>query len=137
MRDGFSSNRPYTQYELPTLISTTAGINKFELHAFCDRLLHSVLQCCHPALAVDSKHFTVSEWDTDTAPHPAECQRLPLVLHVLCCLALDLFIGPTLFSRSMRLASIFLDGSESADMIHAINASACAVTMLSVLKVIP
>lgn len=109
-------------------------MNKLELDTFCDRLLHSLLECCHPTLTVDAKNLTVQDRGIKP-PRPHVCQRLPLVMHALCALGQDLFIGPALFARCMHIAPVLLEGTDSMDLQQAVSASACALTMLSALKV--
>jgi hypothetical protein len=113
----------------------SVGINRLELRAFCDRLLHSLLDCSHPNLVLDIKRLTISYRDV-SKPRVDASQRLPLVLHALCCLSPDLFIGPTLFARCMHHATSFLEAACSEDFQQAINASSYALTMLSALKVL-
>lgn len=105
-----------------------------ELAAFCDRLLHSLVECCHATLALDATRLTIVERGGGQS-HPDACQRLPHVLQVLRYLGPDVFIGPTLFERCMHFASVFLKASESEELQEAMHASACALTMLSALKV--
>ena len=92
------------------------------------------MECCHPSLTLDARDLTIAEKDM-RQPCPDACQRLPLVLQVLRHLGPDLFIGPVLFERCMHLATVLLEASDSVELQAAIHASACALTMLSALKV--
>jgi hypothetical protein len=113
------------------------GARQQDLELFCDRLLHLLLESSHHTLIIDESSNKVSEPANPRVssdfPAPVRLQHVEVVLKTL---GRQLFAGPILFSRCVHATRDFLGASEAAlDIQLAVNAAACAMTLLSTLKV--